>query len=367
VIRAIALLGVFVMNYHAYLNNPYFVESPNWAERLFDPYQGVLTTRFAATFVMVAGIGISLMTRRSRLSGDRAAVRVDRWVMRRRGLLLLSGGYVVNWIWNGTILFFYGALFIVASFMFTWKRRWLLAAGVASALAATAVAWWALERTIDGGESPDWLFVSTPLSPRGLLFDIFVNGTHPVFPWLCFLSIGMVVGRISLTSKTVWWRCFGIGTTLLAVGYGASTALSRVAEDSYTDNAVRMMWFAHTDPFSRTFLFTMTAAGSSMMAIALVDAAARRYASFIVVRWLASAGRMTLTMYVLHVFLFNEVVNQRHWIKPTGLDTALVFAASMWLGLVIAAAIWQRFLGTGPLERIYRNFGGERACATAEN
>jgi uncharacterized protein len=360
VIRAIALLGVFAMNYHGYLNSPYFTESPNWAERLFDPYQGVLTTRFAATFVMVAGIGISLMTKRSRASGDRAVVSVDRWVMRRRGLLLLSGGYVLNWIWNGTILFFYGALFIVASFMFTWKRRWLLTAGLASALVATAIAWWALERTIDGRQYPEWLFVSTPLSPRGLLFDIFVNGTHPLFPWLCFLCIGMVLGRVSLTNAAVWWRTLGIGAALLAVGYGASTALSRIAEDSYTDNAQRMVWFAHTDPFSRTLLYTMTAAGSSIIAVALIDALARRFASFIVIRMLSSAGRMTLTLYVTHVFVFNEVVNQRHWIRPTGLDTALVFAGSMWVALVVIAFAWQRFLGAGPLERVYRNFGGHR-------
>ena len=41
----------------------------------FDPWNGPLSTRFAATFVLVAGVGVTLLTRRSRRSGDAAAVR----------------------------------------------------------------------------------------------------------------------------------------------------------------------------------------------------------------------------------------------------------------------------------------------------
>jgi uncharacterized protein len=358
VIRAVALLGVFAMNYHGYLNNPYFIESPNWAERLFDPSVGVLTTRFAATFVMVAGMGITLMTTRSRLSGNGITIAADRWVLRRRGLLLLASGYVINWIWNGTILFFYGAMFIVASFMFTWKRRWLLATGIASALIGAGLQWWALERTLDGDEYPEWLFFSTPLSPRSLLFDIFVNGTHPLFPWMCFLCIGMVLARIDLSVAALRWKLLGAGVGLLAGGYGLSTIIERSVTDSFSDNAQRLQWISRTDPFNRTLLYVVVTAGSSLIAIVLIDWLANRFHNFCVIRWLAAAGQLTLTMYLVHVFVFNELVNQRRWIRPTGLDTALLFAGAMWLVAVALAALWHRWLGRGPLERIYRSFGG---------
>src|SRR3712207_5745518 len=81
VVRGVALIGVVVMNYHGYLNGSGASAGPGatWAQSLFDPWQGVLSIRFAATFVTVAGIGVSLLTRRSRASGDRALVSADRW------------------------------------------------------------------------------------------------------------------------------------------------------------------------------------------------------------------------------------------------------------------------------------------------
>ena len=59
VTRAVALIGVVTMNYHGTMND---VRVPHgfW-EHLFHPYTGVLSTRFAATFVLMAGIGVALM------------------------------------------------------------------------------------------------------------------------------------------------------------------------------------------------------------------------------------------------------------------------------------------------------------------
>ena len=66
VVRAVALIGVVVMNFHGYL----VLDDRNrdgvgtgWAAELFDPGTGPLTTRFAATFVLVAGVGVTLLTR----------------------------------------------------------------------------------------------------------------------------------------------------------------------------------------------------------------------------------------------------------------------------------------------------------------
>ena len=64
-------------------------------------------------------------------------------------------------------------------------------------------------------------------------------------------------------------------------------------------------------------------------------------------RAFAAAGRMTLTLYVLHALVFNVVVIRWHLIRPTGLDVALVFAGGFWLvgdraRRVVAAAFRDR-------------------------
>ena len=64
VVRAVALIGVVVMNYHGYLIIRGGARTGGWAAELFDPWTGPLSTRFAATFVLVAGVGVTLLTRR---------------------------------------------------------------------------------------------------------------------------------------------------------------------------------------------------------------------------------------------------------------------------------------------------------------
>ena len=70
VVRALALLGVIVMNFHGYLIIRGAQPGDGWAADLFDPWTGPLATRFAATFVLVAGVGVTLLTNSS--PGDRA-------------------------------------------------------------------------------------------------------------------------------------------------------------------------------------------------------------------------------------------------------------------------------------------------------
>ncbi|MGZ6993070.1 MAG: hypothetical protein ACXVKJ_18320, partial [Ilumatobacteraceae bacterium] len=94
VTRAIALIGVAVMNYHGYLIDLGGSVGESTINRFFDPWNGPLSTRFAATFVLVAGMGITLMTNRGRLTGDRARRSIDRWTLIRRGFLLYAFGFV---------------------------------------------------------------------------------------------------------------------------------------------------------------------------------------------------------------------------------------------------------------------------------
>jgi uncharacterized membrane protein YeiB len=60
----------------------------------------------------------------------------------------------------------------------------------------------------------------------------------------------------------------------------------------------------------------------------------------------------------MHVLVFNFVVNWMHWIQPTGLDTALLFSMGFYAVIIPTAAWWSKRFGAGPLERMYRMFGG---------
>ncbi len=355
VVRAIALIGVAMMNYRGYLINLGDPIGESAVNRFFNPWTGPLSTRFAATFVLVAGMGITLLTNRGRLSGDRQRRSADRWTLIRRGVLLYCFGFFLEWIWNGTILFFYGAFFVVGAMLFTLRSRWLIVIGSVAAIGAAATQWWAFES--DGDTT--WLFegwyTSRPYrSPRRLFFDTFVNGTHPLLPWLAFLCAGMVIGRYLPLHAALRRVLVAFGVLLVAGTY--------LANDQYADTPLRTLLLA-TDPFSRSLNYTVCALGSSIVAFCIIGWIASATRSTFVTRALAAAGRTTLTLYVLHVLVFNALVTRWRFIKPAGLDVALAFAGTFWLVAIVAATLWQSRFKIGPAEWVYRKFGGSNMPA----
>jgi uncharacterized membrane protein YeiB len=76
------------------------------------------------------------------------------------------------------------------------------------------------------------------------------------------------------------------------------------------------------------------------------------------VAFLTRTGQMTLSIYLAHVFIFNLVVNWLNWVRPTGLDTALVLSLAFYTVAVPASSLYFRRFGIGPCERVYRAFGG---------
>jgi uncharacterized membrane protein YeiB len=319
-------------------------------DHVFDPWEGPLSTRFAATFVLVAGMGITLMTNRGRLSRDRFRRSADRWTLIRRGFLLYCFGFFFEWIWSGTILFFYGAYFVVGAMLFLLRTRWLVLIGGLAAVAAAVIQWWAFE----ADHNTTWLlegwYTQRPYrSPRRLMFDTFVNGTHPLLPWLAFLCAGMVIGRYLPLRATLRRSLAALGVVLVAGTY--------LAKSLFGDTPLRAKLLA-TDPFNRSFNYTLCTLGSSLTAFCIIGWIASATRTNPVTKALATAGRTTLTTYVAHVLVFNALVTRWHLVKPAGLDLALVFAGTFWLVAIIAAVLWQRRFRIGPAEWFYRKFGG---------
>lgn len=345
VVRAVAMAGVVVMNFHGYLIHQGARLEGGWAYDLFDPWTGPLSTRFAATFVLTAGVGVTLLTRRAITEPDRTPEL--RWVLVRRGLLLYAFGLLFDFIWDGTILPFYGAMFVLAALMFT-LRSWQLAGiGAAAAVAGWAIRWWRYERELDGHDTT-WLTEPGSRSPRGLLFDVFVNGTHPLLPWLAFLCAGMILGRMLIAPDRVpiGWRPVTVGAGLALFTLG--TLVSSGADGS------RARVVLSDNPFERGVAYTASALGTALLAFAGISWLAEQFRDTRTVDALRRAGQMSLTIYIGHALVFNLLVDWLDVIDPGGLPTALLFAVTYWLlATALAVAYHQRF-GQGPAERVYR-------------
>ena len=93
--RAPAVFGMVIVNFNVVM--AYDDDGPAWLE----VFVGALEGRAAATFVILAGVGTSLMTRRERANADRAGARRRRRTLWRRALFLLVLGYAFMPLWPG--------------------------------------------------------------------------------------------------------------------------------------------------------------------------------------------------------------------------------------------------------------------------
>lgn len=344
VTRALAMAGVIVMNYHGYLVLRGARSEGGSLYDVFDPWTGPLSTRFAATFVLVAGIGVTLMTRSA--AGDPVRTRQMRWRLVRRGAVLYAFGLLFDQMWRGTILPYYGVMFVIAAALFTWRSRWVLLFGAGAALAGWAIRAWRYEAELDGVDTT-WLTAPVEFSPQGLVFDVFVNGTHPLLPWLAFLCAGIVVGRM-LTLP--WWR-----PAVMATGFALFTASSLTNSTASSERARVLL---AVDPFERGLVYVASALGTALIAFGAISWIADRWVTSPVIDGLRRAGQLSLTLYVAHAFVFELLVDQLDVVRPAGIATALTFAAAYWFAATAAAIAYQHRFGRGPIETIYRQITG---------
>ena len=355
VMRTIALFGIIVLNYHGYLNFSTASQTsvPSIFERWWHPFTGVLANPFPVGFVMIAGMGVSLLIG---INNSDQTLKIKRGRLVRRGLFLFTLGYGINWIWPGTILIYYGAFFLVASVIATWSKRKLVALAFVAVAIAALVEWWRLDQSFKGNFT-SWLSPAEPNTPRNLLIRVFIDYTHPLFPWLAFFIVGILLGRATNRLGSIRLRLLAIGVAATTVPYFINATVNSIAATS-SQNDERLRHLASTRPFDRGVLYVVSALGIVIIVFTIVTYFCERFSDSWIVNFAQHAGQMTLTIYLAHIFIYNVVVNWFKLITPTGLDTAMMFSVGVYLTGVFWANWWFKRFGRGPAERIYRYFGG---------
>ena len=343
-VRAVALLGIVVLNYYGFLVRAGAPLATGPVGGLLDPFLGPLATPPAATFVLVAGVGAALMTRS--LAGPE--LRRSRVVLLRRGALLFVTGWLVDLAWPGTILPYFGGLFLAAAVLVALTSRRVLVVGAVAAAAASALAWWQVEQR-SSGRSVDWLSDPPHWTPQGLVLDTVVNGPHPLLPWLAFFCVGLVLGRV--LGEPAWRpRALGLGLVLL----GAGALVAQLG----SSGPLSVQVLTSAAPLSRSLVYTACTLGAALLAFAGISWLAERAPRSFPVDVLCRAGTMSLTIYLAHIVVFRVLVDGLGVVPLTGLVPALVLAMTFWVVAVLGAWWWHRRFGIGPAEAAYRWIGG---------
>jgi uncharacterized membrane protein len=329
--------------------------------------------RASALFAVLAGVSLSLVVAR------RPLVRQVQVATAVRAVLLLVLGLALSTVDSPplVILEYYALLFVVAVPLLTWRTRSLaLAAAVWAVLSPLA------SHLLRSTVVPPFAVGEPDLADLtdlpGLSVQLAVSGIYPVLTWTTYLLVGLVVGRLALTSVKVaagllvGGAVSAVGAHVLAAGLlaraGGRAELARgtpmPAADVDRSLDVGLFgvtptadphWLVVAAPHSGTTLDLVATAGGALAVLGLCLLLTRRGAGPLLP--VAAAGSMTLTLYTLHVLA----------LRPNGpllLDDRL----DLWLlhvaAALVLATVWRLAVGRGPLEAVTTRVSSQVARAT---
>ena len=211
--RAVAILGMIATHIFPLLQSKSDgTLSPTWVG-------ATLTGVSSALFVVLAGVGLSLLTKNTT---DVFTARIQ---LSLRALILILIGLLLGHVGSNVaiILVHYGVLFFLAMWCIQLSTR---------ALTALAVSWVVLAPILHGvmtrfmqlqaggstAYAENWRLWTSPTlwdvfqQPGLLLWDILFTGYYPVISFFGYVLLGMAIGRTKMYKWSTGVGLLGLGT-----------------------------------------------------------------------------------------------------------------------------------------------------------
>ena len=325
---------------------------------------GLFEGRAAATFVVLAGIGMTLGARRAVTSGEPERLVAARNALWKRSAWLFVGGLAFAALWPADILHFYGVWLAVGALMLGWTDRRLLAV---AALVAACFPILLLLFDFEAGWNFETLTYTGFWTLPGQIRNLFFNGFHPVIPWLSFLVLGLWLGRRNLLDRAVRRRVLIVGAAAAASAEAISAGLTGfLSRSASTEDAELIDALFGTGALPPMPLYLIAAGGTALAVIALAVSISQRFSGFPGHAALVATGRCSLTIYVAHVVFGMGTLEAFGRLENQTPGFAAAAATAFFAVSVIFSALWLRRFQRGPLEWLLRTFARtRRPSATA--
>ncbi|MEM6456292.1 MAG: DUF418 domain-containing protein [Acidobacteriota bacterium] len=335
--RLAAFVGMVIVNFTIVMGAENDDGLLRW---LMEPLQG----KAAATFVVLAGVGLGLAAAR----GEHARTVV---VTLRRAAFLFALGMLNSLIFPADILHYYAFYFVAGVLVLRASTAWLV--GLIGFLPLLFVGLLMLFDYDAGWRWADYTYLDF-WTPRGFVRNLVFNGWHPLIPWLAFLLFGLVLARLPLAERAVQRRLILVGGVTLVVVEPMAALLTRAAATVDAELAL----ITTTAPIPPMPLYVIAGLAAAALAIGTCLRLAEPLARAGVLGWLTPAGRQALTLYVAHIVVGMGTLEALGWLG--GRTRADVLVASLvFCGLaVVGARLWSRRFARGPLETVMRRWAG---------
>jgi uncharacterized membrane protein len=319
----------------------------------------VMAGHALATFVLLAGVSLTFITKRSRTG----SLLPDAAALTTRALVITLIGLVLNSALDpdiDVILPYYGLMFLLAIPLLRRSSRVLIAISIGLVLLAPLVVLASFNRGLPADEPT----LAALIHPVELFSPLLVTGSYPIVAYMAFICVGMVIGRLDLSNRLLAVR-LTVGGAVLAAGswllstlilfrFGGLEHLRAAAPPNVSPHEAQNIilwepatvsswwWLIERAPYTTTPFRMLHDLGIATACVGLSLLITRSRRASRALGPLAAAGAMTLTLYTAHVIVLEGTSFLED--QPIQLFLVLVYIALSF------AALWRQNGRQGPLE-----------------
>lgn len=345
VARAIAVIGMIIVNFKIVLGDQ--------GDARLKALASIFDGKAAATFVVLAGVGLALMTNSAIQNDDHLKLTlVRKRILKRAFFLFLIGlSYIV--VWPADILHFYGVYMLIVILLLKKSANVILASSFGLiAVYPLLLSFFEYEKGWDFN-TLNYLDFWTV---KGFVRNLFFNGFHPVIPWASFMLFGFWFGKQDLSSdrflKKSLWNSLVSFFAIQIISHFTIKILANGNEEVVK----KLSDLIGTHPMPPLPIYMLNGIAISVSIISACILIAKRFPHNKIILALNKTGQLALTFYVAHVILgmgLIEAINPNK-MGDFSIGFSLVYALGFSLLCILFAVLWLKFKRSGPIEWVMR-------------
>ncbi len=345
VARALAVIGMIIVNFKIVFGE----NGESWLKSFAHLFDG----KAAATFVVLAGIGLGLMTNSAIKNQDLKKLATNLKRIIKRAIFLFIVGLSYIWIWPADILHFYGIYMLLTLLFITQKPKYILLGAIGLIFIYPVLLLFFDYET-------GWNFIALEYTDfwtfKGFFRNLFYNGFHPVIPWTAFMLFGLWYGKQDLNKDRFVKKSLIISLVVFIAVQVLSFGLIQFLSGADSRSTEDLTALLGTDPMPPMPIYMINGISISVVIISACILLANKFENSFLIRALHNTGKLALTFYVAHVIIGMGLVEEIS-AKPLGeysIEFSVIYALIFSLLCVLFAQIWLRYKKAGPLEWIMR-------------
>jgi len=345
VARALAVVGMIIVNFKVVFG----ANGDGWLSTLAHLFDG----KAAATFVVLAGIGLSLMTNASIKEPNQQKLQVVQTKIIKRAIFLFIIGLSYMWIWPADILHFYGVYMLIALLFINRTSKQILIGAISLIfLYPLLILLFDYETGWDFSTLEYvgfWTF-------SGFFRNLFYNGFHPVIPWTSFMLFGVWYGKQDLRDNRFLKKSLYTSLATFISIQLVSIGFIQLISKGNLEIMQELKPILGTDPMPPMPIYMINGISVSIAVISACILLAQKYENSKIIRTLNKTGQLALTFYVAHVIFGMGIMEQISSIKlgEYSIEFSVIYALLFSLSCILFAKIWLRSKKSGPIEWMMR-------------